>query len=252
MDVMTQTAPPALNYDHHAAGYAQHRKVHPGVVAELIADGHLDADTRVLDVGCGTGNYAAVLIERVGCRVSGVEPSAQMRGRARGAAPWVSLVAGSAESLPYADDSFDLVVSTDVIHHVGNRPAYFQEAMRVLAPGARIATVTDSHDDIPRRRPLSSHFPETVAIELDRYPATPRLVAEMTGAGFQDIRLVQVSHEYELNDVQPYRDKAFSSLLLLDDQAFAGGLRRLETDLIQGPISCVSLYTIVWGTKPPN
>jgi hypothetical protein len=85
---------------------------------------------------------------------------------------------------------------------------------------------------------------------LHRYAATHQLVAEMTGAGFQDIRLIQVSHEYELNDVQPYRDKAFSSLLLLDDKAFARGLRRLETALMQGPISCVSLYTMIWGTKP--
>jgi hypothetical protein len=111
-------------------------------------------------------------------------------------------------------------------------------------------TVTDSHDDIPRRRPLSSHFPETVPIELDRYPATSQLVAEMSGAGFQDIRLGQVRNEYELNDIQPYRNKAFSSLLLLDDEAFARGLRQLEDELAQGSIPCISLYTMIWGTKP--
>jgi ubiquinone/menaquinone biosynthesis C-methylase UbiE len=250
MQVMADPNTKTVDYDHHAGAYAGHRRVHPGVVEALIADGPITATTRILDVGCGTGSYAAVLSARTGCRFSGVEPSERMRDRARDAASWDSLAEGTAERLPFASGQFDLVMSTDVIHHVGHRDAFFREAMRVLVPGGRVVTVTDSHDDIPRRRPLSSHFPETVPIELDRYPATSQLVAEMSGAGFQDIRLSQVSNEYELNDIQPYRNKAFSSLLLLDDEAFARGLRQLEDGLAQGPIPCISLYTMIWGSKP--
>ena len=250
MQVMADPNTKTVDYDYHAGVYAGHRRVHPGVVEALIADGPITATTRVLDVGCGTGNYAAVLSARTGCRFSGVEPSERMRDRARDAASWDSLAEGTAERLPFAGGQFDLVMSTDVIHHVGDRDAFFRDAMRVLVPGGRVVTVTDSHDDIPQRRPLSSHFPETVPIELQRYPAMSQLVAEMTGAGFQDVRLVHVSHEYELYDIQSYRNKAFSSLLLLDDEAFARGLRRLEDELAQGPIPCISLYTMIWGTKP--
>jgi hypothetical protein len=89
-----------------------------------------------------------------------------------------------------------------------------------------------------------------VPIELRRYPTIRRLVAEMADLGFADIRQVQVSHEYELTDLQAYRDKAYSSLLLIDDEAFLRGLRRLEDDRARGPIPCVSLYTMIWGTKP--
>jgi ubiquinone/menaquinone biosynthesis C-methylase UbiE len=220
------------------------------VVEELIAGGRLNARSRVLDVGCGTGNYAAALSERVGCRVSGVEPSAQMRARARNAVSWETLAEGRGEDIPFPDASFDLVFSTDVIHHVGDRPAYFREATRVLRPGGQIATATDSHDDIPKRRPLSSHFPETVLVEQRRYPGVPRLLDEMAGAGFVDPRLVQVSHNYQLTDLQAYRDKVFSSLHVIDEEAFARGIARLEADLASGPIPCVSLYTVIWATKP--
>jgi len=250
MTTMTGSLGPNLDFDQRASEYARHRKTHPGVVNELVDSGLFAPVTRVLDVGCGTGNYAAALTEVTCCRVSGVDPSRRMLDRARDAASWEALVQGSAESLPFPHDSFDVVISTDVIHHIGDRDAYFSEVARVLRPSGHIVTVTDSHDDIPRRRPLSSHFPETVSIELQRYPPVPLLLEEMACAGFLEPRLVEVSHNYDLDDIQAYRDRAFSSLLLIEDEAFRRGISRLEVDLARGPLPCVSLYTVIWGESP--
>jgi ubiquinone/menaquinone biosynthesis C-methylase UbiE len=247
---MTRSLIPNLDFDQRAAEYARHRKIHPGVVNELLESGLFTPGTRVLDVGCGTGNYAAALTEATCCRLSGIDPSRRMLERARDVAPWESLAHGSAESLPFPHDSFDVVMSTDVIHHIGNRDAYFSEVARVLRPSGHIVTVTDAHDDIAHRRPLSSHFPQTVAIELQRYPPVPGLLTEMSRAGFVEPRLVQVSHEYDLDDISAYRDRAFSSLLLINEEAFRDGISRLEADLARGPIPAVSLYTIIWGTAP--
>ena len=220
------------------------------MVEALIASGLVGSESRVLDVGCGTGNYAAVLTRATNCRISGIDPSANMLDRARDAAPWESLSQGFAENLPFEVGTFDVVMTTDVIHHVRDRAAYFREAVRVLRPGGHIVTVTDSHDDVPRRRPLSSHFPETVDVELRRYPPVPLLLSELADAGFGELRLSHVEHAYELADIQPYRDQAFSSLHVIDEGAFRRGIGRLEADLARGPIPCISLYTIIWGTKP--
>jgi ubiquinone/menaquinone biosynthesis C-methylase UbiE len=239
-----------LDYNRLATDYARHRRVHPGVVADLVDSRLFGPDSRVLDVGCGTGNYAAALSEATGCRMSGVDLSARMLERARAAVAWDALAVGSGESLPFADDAFEVVLSTDVIHHVRDRDAFFREAGRVLRPAGHLITFTDSRDDILRRRPLSSHFPESVAIELRRYPPVPLLMAEMTRAGFVDTRASAVEHDYDLVESQAYRDRAFSSLQLIDDAAFARGIARLETDLARGPIRCLSLYTVLWGSLP--
>jgi SAM-dependent methyltransferase len=169
---------------------------------------------------------------------------------AREQAPAIEFRQGWAESLPFDDESIDLIFSVDVIHHVVDRPAFFREALRVLSPGGRMCTATDSADDIARRRPLSSHFPETVAVELRRYPGIGDVHAGMIDAGLKGGDNAQVELAYELTDVQPYRDRAFSSLHLIDDGAFAAGMVRLESDLRQGPVRALSLYTLVWGQRP--
>jgi hypothetical protein len=76
------------------------------------------------------------------------------------------------------------------------------------------------------------------------------LLAEMARAGFVEPRLVEVSLDYDLDDIQAYRDRAFSSLLLIEDEAFRRGISLLEGDLARGPIPCVSLYTMIWGHSP--
>jgi SAM-dependent methyltransferase len=238
-----------LDYDDLAADYARHRHVHPGVLANLIASGGLDAGSSVLEVGCGTGNYVTALHDRLGCRCTGIDPSTQMLASARARTDRIAFVRGRAESLEFSDASFDLVYSVDVIHHLADRPAYFREARRVLKPGGRLCTATDSEDDIPRRRPLSSHFPETVAVELERYPRIATLRAKMEGAGFTAIDTEHTELAYDLTDVQPYRDRAFSSLHLIPVDAVARGLARLETDLTRGQIPALSLYTLLWGTR---
>jgi SAM-dependent methyltransferase len=250
MSAMAKPNPFRLDFDDRVEEYACHRRVHPEVLQQLLASRSFGPETRVLDVGCGTGNYAGALADATNCRVSGVDPSRRMLDRARDAAPWESLAQSSAQSLPFGDDAFDVVISTDVIHHIADRDAYFREAVRVLQPGGDLVTVTDSHDTIPRRRPLSSHFPETVDVELRRYPSVPTLLEEMARAGFAAPRVVEVSRDYHLDDIQAYRDRAFSSLLLIEEDAFRRGINRLEADLARGPIPCLSLYTMIWAAVP--
>ncbi len=93
---------------------------------------------RALDVGCG-GGLLAEEFARLGCQVTGIDPSAPSIETARAHASRSGLViaylVGVGEQLPFADASFDLVYCCDVLEHVGNLEQVIAETARVLRPG---------------------------------------------------------------------------------------------------------------------
>jgi SAM-dependent methyltransferase len=240
-----------MDFDQVAADYARNRRVQPEVLRALVAGAAIQPASRVLEVGCGTGNYALALEGLAGCSCCGVDPSEGMLARARERAGAGRFQTGRAEWLDLPEDYFDLVFSVDVIHHVGDRPQAFREAFRVLRTGGKVCTATDSDWIIRNRRPLATYFPETVEVDLARYPSIAGLRTCMGGAGFVDIAEQMVEFPYELTDARPYREKAFSCLRLIPEGAFRRGIEALERDLLAGPIACVSRYVLLWGMKPP-
>jgi ubiquinone/menaquinone biosynthesis C-methylase UbiE len=240
---------PAVDYDKIASDYAQHRQRHPEVLKHLVSTGNLGRDSKVLEVGCGTGNYILALERLAGSQCWGIDPSQGMLAKAGARSGGVHFQLGRAEDISFPFGFFDLVFSVDVIHHVEDRPACFQEAYRVLASGGKVCTVTDSEWVIRHRQPLAIYFPETVEPELERYPRISELRGLMEQAGFSQMNEESVEFPYQLTDIQAYRDKAFSALHLIPKDAFRRGIERLERDLCIDPIPCVSRYVLLWGTK---
>ncbi|MGO9114636.1 MAG: class I SAM-dependent methyltransferase [Thermoguttaceae bacterium] len=237
-----------IDYDRLATDYAQYRRVHPEVLRR-ITSGMRHTD-KVLEVGCGTGNYILAIWESIGCPCWGTDPSTEMLAQAAGRPGQVQLSCGKAETLDFPAGHFDLVFSVDVIHHVDDRDQFFREAVRVLRPGGKVCTVTDSEWVIRHREPLAVYFPETVAVDLARYPRMQDLRTGMQGAGFVEIVETMVEFACKLQDIAPFRAKAFSCLRLISENEFQRGMGRMAQDASNGAIPSVSRYTLVWGAKP--
>ena len=142
----------------------------------------------VLDLGCGTGRHTAWLVE-AGARTTAVDFSAGMleQARERVATGDVRFVTHDLhEPLPFADTSFDAVVSGLVLEHLRDLHAFFAEAHRVLRPAGR-AVVSAMHPAMFLRG-SQARFTDPVSGEVVMPGSLPHRIGEIVmaavGAGF--------------------------------------------------------------------
>ena len=91
----------------------------------------------VLDVGCGTGVFLRMVMDR-GARASGLDASEALIEVARTRAPGADLRVGEMQALPYEDDSFDLVTGFNSFFFAADMVGALREAGRVAKPGAPV------------------------------------------------------------------------------------------------------------------
>ena len=108
--------------------------------AIVFALAQLEGGDRVLDIGCGDGNYTAAAVERTGIAV-GLDRSRAMlaasKQRLSGVAGLI-WVEGDAEKLPFRDASFEVVLIVTVLCFASHPGSVLREAFRVLRSGGRV------------------------------------------------------------------------------------------------------------------
>lgn len=139
---------------HEAAGrfgtvaeeYERARPDYPAEALDRLAQElEVTRDCRVMDLGAGTGKLTRML-GRMGATLVAVEPVGPMRDRLAAALPGVAVVAGVAESLPFAGGTFDAVVCAQAFHWFQEDRA-LGEIHRVLKPWGRLGLLWNVRDE---------------------------------------------------------------------------------------------------------
>jgi 2-polyprenyl-3-methyl-5-hydroxy-6-metoxy-1,4-benzoquinol methylase len=105
----------------------------------------LTAEDRVLDVGCGSGEFTATIAD-LGGAVVGVDVAESALKRAREGHPDLDFVRVEIDQpLPFEDNSFDVVWAGEVIEHIADTAPWLSELRRVLVPRGRLLLSTPNH-----------------------------------------------------------------------------------------------------------
>lgn len=263
---------PGISFDRAAEYYDATRGYAPGV-AERIRDAIVaytgaTTQSRFLELGVGTGRIALPFIQ-AGYSYTGIDISEPMMDRLRAklaAEPDASgyrydLRQGDVSALPFADNSFDVVLAVHVLHLVGDRTAVMREAGRVLRPGGFFLTAHDGPasdeggDDTPIRQVRSKWFEllselqtDVPIEEISRWIDDEQLADELValGASAQVVRLA--TYERPGLSVRGLADlikgRRFSSDWRTPDDVHAEASRRLECWIAEQYPDAEELLTI--------
>jgi SAM-dependent methyltransferase len=143
---------------------------------------------RVLDLGCGAGQFTRELAA-AGALPVGVEVAEAALERARTAAPELDFRLAPIDApLPLPDGSFDVVWASEVIEHVADTATWLSEINRVLVPGGRLLVSTPSHGRLRVALHGVEHFSEPLGDHLHLYTrgSLRRVLGEF---GFERIQI---------------------------------------------------------------
>jgi SAM-dependent methyltransferase len=228
------------DYANQARTYDQTRGASPSVLGPLREALAGAPGPRLLDVGGGTGNYAAALRDE-GWQPVVADRSPEMLARA--AAKGLETVEAGAEQLPFADASFDAVMCVSMLHHVEDRPRALAEQRRVLRPGGRGALMLFTREDIEGVWYLD-YFPSTRAWMDASHPPRSQLLEQLPGARqvelvFRDLvdaslAALTAFPEKLLDPAYRSQTSYFERLARDHPAELASGLERLRADVEAG------------------
>ncbi len=205
---------------------------------------------RVLDLGCGTARFTALLGEIFGAVSIGIDRSpAMLAERSPGGRTPTRFIAAEADAIPLAHGCIDIALLSMVVHLLPDLGTALRDVARVVKDGGWLLIRTPTRDMLPRVC-FTSFFPDALRIDEARLPAWDDLIARCASAGFVATGYRELLQEFAPTPADAcakVRTRAFSSLRMISDKAFAEGLAAYEAACRAAPpepvVDPIGLFT---------
>ena len=199
-------------------------------IPRLVELGDLRQGQRVLDVGCGTGGFVVAIAEETSAQVVGCDRSPSFLAYAKQRSAAVEWVQGDAESLPFADSSFDRVLMSLLLQQLEEPAHAIAEAFRVLTTPGTLVVRTVLPDAAAARIPFR-FFPTLARVQAEQMPSLDDVTRWMRAAGFDHVRVHEVfrNKHLELESVETQlRTEVGRRYPFLAPEEFEDGLRLMR------------------------
>lgn len=215
------------------------------ITGELLCEAvELRPGQQVLDVAAGNGNATLAAARRWG-NVTSTDyvPALLERGRARAAAEGLSVTfqEADAEQLPFADGSFDVVLSVFGVMFTPNQQQAAQELLRVCRPGGKIGLANWTPEGFIGQvfRTIGKHVPPPQGVKSPALWGTEQRLRELFGDGISELQINRRlfvfryrSAEHWLHVFRTYYGPMLKAFAALDAEGQAGLARDL-TELLE-------------------
>jgi ubiquinone/menaquinone biosynthesis C-methylase UbiE len=228
---MTAKSHTEVSYTDISKTYDNYRSYPERLIKRIIELGRISRGRKVLDLGCGTGNVARQIKNKINADLIGVDVSPAMLKVAKDKSLEVICTDIDNQRLPFRDSSFNTVVGAYVIHQIKNLNFMLSECYRVLKDGV-LVLLTSSHKQIEDQHPIiKDFFPSYVAIDKGRFPDIDRVDYLLNSLGFKDIKHEEVTVAnipIDFEYLQKVKNKYVSTYHLMPDREFENGVAKLE------------------------
>jgi SAM-dependent methyltransferase len=218
-----------INFNEIAGRYDNLRVADNELIKSIIEGSSINRNAKILDYGCGTGNYIAEFQKLGFDDIFGLDISKKMREIAN-----TKTHATIYKNFNEVHEVFDFIFIIDVIHLIKDINSLVKKLYSICNNGAKIAIVTQSHEQIKKRR-YKDFFPSTIKIDLHRYPDIDILIRSFNDVGFN----LQKKEIFKENSIRmldfaflnKVKKKCFSMFELIHEDEFNSGIKKFEDAL---------------------